>query len=313
MKGKSPHTALIIDQCPSHQDYTLRMYDDYKPSTAEWMDLLSIANVYGLDRVYRRAVAEIEDIDVTDDPIKRLLIAKQLNIKKWLAPAYVALCTRTDPIKVSEAEKLGMYTFVTLMTAREAIYRESSSQSTIMKERTSSVNGNLRCCGNTPSQLHDSANGAKMCPTCQQIVIPGPGIQPAFTNNNRQCCGYVPSQWIAVQDGSWVCRSCRGIVLPAVVGTGLTCCGRRPHEFTDDTNGAKKCPSCQQVVIPGPGQDSFTNNNRRCCNNQPSSWISQPDGSQICPSCKGVVLPAYYLSIHERALAHVKRIFDLED
>ena len=309
MKGKSSHTAQIN---ATLTQTTSRMYD-YKPSTTEWMDLLSIAHTYGLERVYCRALAEIENIDVTNDPVKRLLIAKQLNIKKWLAPAYVELCTRTDPIKVSEAEKLGVYTYVTLMTSREAIYRVSSYQSTIMKDRASSVTNKLRCCGNKPSQLHDGASGAKMCPTCQQIVIPGPGIQPAFTNNNRQCCGYVPSQWIAVQDGSRACPSCGGIVLPPVVTSNLTCCGYGPYGFTDDTNGAKKCPNCQQMVIPGPGQDSFTNNNRRCCNNQPSSWISEPDGSQICPSCKGVVLPAYYLSIHERALAHVKRIFDLED
>jgi len=289
------------------------MYDDYKPSIAEWMDLLSIANTYGLERVYRRAVAEIEDIDITDDPVKRLLLAKQLKIKKWLAPAYVALCTRTDPIKASEAEKLGIYTFVTLVAAREAIYRDSSSQSTIMKDRASSVTVNLRCCGYTPSQLHDGANGAKMCPSCQQIVIPGPGLQPAVTNNNRRCCTYYdPSQWCVGTDGSLTCPNCGGVVLPALVTANLTCCGYKPPNFTDDTNGAKKCPGCQQIVIPAHGEADFTNNNRRCCNNAPSSWISQLDGSQICPSCKGVVLPVCHLSVHERALAHVKRVFDLE-
>ena len=97
------------------------MYDDYKSSTAEWMDLLSIANTYELKRVYHHAVAQIEDIGVTDDPVKRVLLVKQLNIKKWLAPAYVALCTRTEPIKASEAEKLGIYTFVTLVAARESL------------------------------------------------------------------------------------------------------------------------------------------------------------------------------------------------
>ena len=56
------------------------MYIDYKPSTAEWMDLLSIANTYGLKRVYRRAVAKIEDIDVTDDPVNRVLLAKGLTL-----------------------------------------------------------------------------------------------------------------------------------------------------------------------------------------------------------------------------------------
>jgi hypothetical protein len=311
MKGNL-HTLII---CPhsSRLHYTLRMYDDYQPSTAEWMDLLSIANTYGLERVYRRAVAKIEDIDVTDDPVKRVILAKQLNIKKWLAPAYVALCTRTDPIKVSEAEKLGMYTFVTLITAREAIYRDSSSQSTIVKDRASSVTDKLRCCGHAPSELHDGDIGAKMCPTCQQIVIPGPGIQPAFTNNNRRCCGTLPYTWNVKADGSRTCPKCGGIVLPAVVTANLTCCGYKPFQFIDDTNGAKICPECQKIVIPVPGETDFTNNNRRCCNKEPSSWISQPDGSQICPNCRGVVLPCRTpLSFHERALVHVKRVFDLE-
>ena len=49
------------------------MYEDYKPSTAEWIDLLSIAYTYGLERVYRHVIAQIEDIDVTDDPINRAL------------------------------------------------------------------------------------------------------------------------------------------------------------------------------------------------------------------------------------------------
>ena len=287
------------------------MYDDYKPSTAEWMDLLSIANTYGLKRVYRRAVAEIEDIDFTDDPINRVLVAKRLNIKKWLAPAYVALCTRSDPIKASEAEKLGIYTFVTLVAARESLYRESQST---MQDRAWSVTQNLRCCGNTPSQLHDGANGAKMCPSCQQIVIPGPGIQPAFTNNNRRCCNYQPSSWSVQTDGSRTCPSCGGIVLPAVVTANLICCGYyRANQFTEGANGAKKCPSCQQIVIPGPGEADFTNNNRKCCGNPPSSWKSQLDGSQLCPSCKGIALPCPApLPVHERALAHVKRVFDLE-
>ena len=285
------------------------MHDDYKPSTAEWMDLLSIANAYGLKRVYRRAVAEIEDIDVTDDPVKRVLVAKKLNIKKWLAPAYAALCTRTDPIKASEAEELGIYTFVSLVTARESLYRDCQWSK---KDRALSVTDRLRCCGHTPSQLHDDDNGAKICPTCKKIVIPGPGIQPAFTNNNRRCCGYQPSQWkIGISDNR-TCPNCGGIVHPAVVTDNLHCCGNRPNQLTDTTNGAKMCPSCRQIVIPGPGQADFINNNRRCCNRQPSSWISQQDGSQVCPSCKGITLPCRPpLSAHERALAHVKRVFDL--
>ena len=191
----------------SFSGFDLRMYDDYKPSTAEWMNLLSIANTYGLKRVYSRAVSQIEDIDVTVDPVSRVLLAKQLNINKWLAPAYVALCTRADPIKASEAEKLGIYTFVSLVTARESLYRDK----TTIKDRALSVTQNLRCCGHSPSQLHNGDNGAKKCPSCQQIVIPGPGIQPSFTNNNMECYHHTPSYWEEEADGSLICPSCDGI------------------------------------------------------------------------------------------------------
>ena len=208
------------------------------------MDLLSIANTYGLKRVYRRAVAEIENTDVTTDPIERVFLAKQLNIKKWLAPAYVALCTRTDPIEASEAEKLGMYTFVTLVMARESFHRDC-----LPRDRALSVTHNLRCCGFSPSQLYDGANGAKTCPACQRVVIPGPGIQPAFTNNNRRCCGNQPSQWKLETDGRQTCPSCCGIVLPAVVTGNLHCCGYTPSRFTNGTNGAKSCSYCEKIVI----------------------------------------------------------------
>ena len=295
----------------SFSGFDLRMYDDYKPSTAEWMNLLSIANTYGLKRVYNRAVAQIEDIDVTVDPVSRVLLAKQFNIKKWLAPAYVALCTRADPIKASEAEKLGIYTFVTIVTARESLYRDKF-QST-MKDRTLSVTQKLRCCGHTPSQLHDGDNGAKKCPSCQQIVIPGPGIQPSFINNNRRCCNsYQPYQWNIATDGSRTCPNCDGIVIPAVVTANLRCCGKAPNTFKDGVNGATICPSCHKIVIPGPGEADFINDNRRCCNNPPTKWKSELDGGKVCPSCNGITLPCAPLSDHERALAYVKRVFDLE-
>ena len=241
------------------------MYDDYKPSATEWMDLFSFANTYGLKRVYNHAVAKIEDIDVIDDPINRVIVAKQLNVKKWLASAYVALCTRKDSIKASEAEKLGIHTFVTLVAARENFYRDHF-QSTMI-DRASSVSPNLRCCGKPPSKFLDGANGARMCPTCQQKVIPGPGIQPAFTNNNRRCCGYQPVEWRVGVDGSRTCPGCFGLLLPGVVTANLKCCGYKPNQLTDGANGAKMCPFCHQIVIPGRGVTDFTNNNRRCCSN----------------------------------------------
>ena len=307
----SLHAALI--NALLIQAALQRMYDDYKPSNAEWMDLLSIANTYGLKRVHRRALAEIEDIDVNIDPVEQVLLAKKLNVKKWLVPAFVTLCTRTEPIKGTEVDKLGINTFVTLVTARESISRDLFTMK--LEDRALLVNDKLRCCGYSPTQLHDGDNGAKICPGCQQIVIPGPGIQPAFTNDNRRCCGYQPSRWMELGNGAWLCSGCQDIVLPQLFSSNLQCC-KMPFidssRFSQGDNGAYLCAECEKIAIPGPGGADFDNRHLRCCYNPPSKWISQPDGSQICPSCKGITLPCS-LTFQERTLALVKRVFDLED
>ncbi len=193
------------------------MYDDYKPSTTEWMDLLAIANTYGFTKVYRRAVHEIDDLDGVIDPIERILLAKRLKVNRWLAPAYAALCSRTDPITASEAEKLGMYTFVALVAARESFYRDNSPLNTSTENPVSLVTPNLRCCGHTPAQLTVSSTGGWNCPRCLQEVIRAPTSKVVTNNGNRQCCGYQPSEWQNQPDGSRRCPNCKGIVVPAPI------------------------------------------------------------------------------------------------
>ena len=194
------------------------MYDDYKPSTTEWMDLLSIANTYSFTKVYRRAVSEIDDLDGTTDPVERILLAKRLKVNRWLAPAYATLCSRTDPITASEAEELGMYTFVALVAARESFYRDTSSLNTPAKDLVSLVTSNLRCCGYTPTQLTVSATGSRNCPSCGQVVIRAPTTSKVvMTNPNMRCCNNQPHQWQDQPDGSRRCPNCKGTTVPAPI------------------------------------------------------------------------------------------------
>ncbi|KAF8621445.1 hypothetical protein AX15_007799 [Amanita polypyramis BW_CC] len=193
------------------------MYDDYKPSTNEWMDLLAIASTYGFTKVYRRAAYEIDDLDDSIDPIERILLAKRLKVNRWLAPAYAALCLRTDPITASEAEKLGMYTFVALVAARESFYRDNSSLNTSAENPVSLVTPNLRCCGYTPAQLTVSPTGGRNCPNCGLEVIRAPTSKVVTNNSNRRCCNYQPHQWQKQPDGSQRCPNCNGIVVPAPI------------------------------------------------------------------------------------------------
>ena len=227
-----------------------RMYDDYKPSTTEWMDLLSIANTYGFTKVYRRAISEIDDLDGAIDPVEQILLAKRLKVNRWLAPAYAALCSRTDPITASEAEKLGMYTFVALVAARESFYRDKPLN-TSPTDPVSLVSPNLTCCDYyTIAQLTVSATGGRNCPSCCQEVIRGPTSKVVTNNLNMRCCSYQPHQWQNQPDGSRRCPSCLGTTVPAPF-TPITT--KSPQERALDT--VKRVFGLEDDVGEGKGKD----------------------------------------------------------
>ena len=190
------------------------MYDDYKPSSTEWMDLLSIANTYGFTKVYHRAVQEVDDLDGAIGPIERILLAKHLKVNRWLAPGYTALCMRTDPISTSEAEKLGVYTFIALLAARESFYRDSP----LNTNPVPLLALNLRCCGYSPPQFTMNDTGGRNCPNCGLEVIRAPTSKKVATNANIRCCtNYTQAYWQEQPDGSWSCSVCKGTTVPAPV------------------------------------------------------------------------------------------------
>jgi len=109
------------------------MYNDYRPSGEEWKDLLMVAHTLKMDKIYRHAISKIDDLDDRVDPIERAIFAKRLGVEKWLAPAYAALCARPQPLTEEEAGKLGMYTFVMLVAARESYHKDVAVEEAIAK------------------------------------------------------------------------------------------------------------------------------------------------------------------------------------
>jgi len=160
------------------------------------------------------AVHEIDDLDDAIDPIDRIVLAKRLKVDRWLGPAYATLCSRTDPITTSEAEKLGMYTFVALVAARESFYRDNSSLNTSI---VSLVTPNLRCCGYSIAELNVSLTGGRNCPGCGHAVIRAPTSKVVTNNYNMRCCGNQPDEWQDKPDGSRRCPSCEGTIVPASI------------------------------------------------------------------------------------------------
>lgn len=58
--------------------------------------------------------------------VDKIVLAREAGIQEWLAPAYVELCQRAEPINMEEATKLGMHSTVMINRMREQ-FRPSQS------------------------------------------------------------------------------------------------------------------------------------------------------------------------------------------
>jgi hypothetical protein len=72
-----------------------------------------------MEKVHTRAIKELEGMGL--DPVDRIVLAAEHNVPAWLNPAYVELCTREDPLREEEVQRLGLITTWKLMCAREKI------------------------------------------------------------------------------------------------------------------------------------------------------------------------------------------------
>lgn len=73
------------------------------------------------DRLFALAISKLDTL--ITDPVLKIVLAKLYGIKDWLIPAYFELATRTQPLALDEAHKLGMESVVKLNEVRESRYR----------------------------------------------------------------------------------------------------------------------------------------------------------------------------------------------
>jgi hypothetical protein len=97
------------------------MHDDFRLSLAGWIYILSISSRYDMEKIRQRAIREIISSRPRIDPVEKIVLAEKHNIGDWLAPSYVSLCQRANPLEEWEAEKLGIRVAVKLARAREAV------------------------------------------------------------------------------------------------------------------------------------------------------------------------------------------------
>jgi hypothetical protein len=104
------------------------MYRRPNVSLDEWITLLAVATRLGFELVRAHAILAIDENPTPLDPIEKLVLATEHKIPQWLAPAYVALCQRSNPLEFFEAERIGLAKTVKIARAREA-FRDADARS----------------------------------------------------------------------------------------------------------------------------------------------------------------------------------------
>ena len=102
----------------------VRMHNDYAPSMADWISLLSISTRLIFEKVRERAIKEITARLDQVDPFELIGLAVKYDVEQWLKHAYRRIVTRNDLITYQEALKISLSMAIMLMRAREQYWKD---------------------------------------------------------------------------------------------------------------------------------------------------------------------------------------------
>jgi hypothetical protein len=105
-----------------------RYYSIYDAPTEDWAAILGLAHHWKFSEVKALAIREMEK--QTIPALTKITIYHRYEVNRdLLFQSYMDLCLREEPLTIAEAQDLGLETWLTISTAREAIRRGDGSAS----------------------------------------------------------------------------------------------------------------------------------------------------------------------------------------
>lgn len=83
----------------------------------QWSEALQLATKWGFETLRKFIIDHLDSI--LNEPLSRIELADQCNVKEWLHPAYAKLCAQGTPLTVKEGKVLGLERFAALCRMRE--------------------------------------------------------------------------------------------------------------------------------------------------------------------------------------------------
>jgi len=115
-----------------------QLYSIYEAPTEDWAAILGLAHHWQFSQVKALAIREMEK--QTIPALNKITIYHRYEVNRdLLFQSYMDLCLREEPLTFTEAEDLGLETWLMISTAREAIRRGDGSASPTANRSSSEV------------------------------------------------------------------------------------------------------------------------------------------------------------------------------
>lgn len=95
------------------------IYGDPRLTFSQWASALHLATMWNFDEIRERVISQMDKMISTADVFERIDASLKCRVEKWLHPAYETLCTRSETLSDSEAERLGFRRAAAIWRIRE--------------------------------------------------------------------------------------------------------------------------------------------------------------------------------------------------
>ncbi|KAH7928706.1 hypothetical protein BV22DRAFT_1082490, partial [Leucogyrophana mollusca] len=124
--GSSDEHPLCLPEQIKKKDFRQLLkvlFPDYRktkksPSTiADWISVLKLSDMWDLEIAKQLAIDHLGPAAI--DPVDRICLATDCNVRQWLLPAFNDLAKRKEPIGINDVDKLGIDLALKVAAIRE--------------------------------------------------------------------------------------------------------------------------------------------------------------------------------------------------
>jgi len=108
-----------------HRKFVSGKYAECDLNLQQWISVLKLSTMWEFHAPRIAAILHLDSLDDQIDPIHKVDLAMQYDIREWMLPALLKLARRPEPISIEEGRRMGFETALKLASVREKFSQET--------------------------------------------------------------------------------------------------------------------------------------------------------------------------------------------